>query len=123
MTGERKTERKPYQLEITPLQYRFLTAPEEEILFGGAAGGGKSFGQLADALRYALTYPGSRQLLLRRTLPELENSLVRRALSLFPGHLYHYLSSRRREIDPESDGCICAGKAGLSCALCFRRRK
>ncbi len=94
MTGERRTERKPYRLDITPLQYRFLTAPEEEILFGGAAGGGKSFGQLADALRYALTYPGSRQLLLRRTLPELENSLVRMALSLFPDHLYHYISSR-----------------------------
>ncbi len=84
----------PFILNITPLQYRFITADEDEVLFGGAAGGGKSFGQLADAMRYALTYPGSRQLLLRRTLPELENSLIRMALCLFPSSLYHYVSSK-----------------------------
>lgn len=84
----------PFILNITPLQYRFMNAQEDEILFGGAAGGGKSYGQLIDALHYALTYPGSKQLLLRRTLPELENSLVRMALSIFPGQLYHYLSSK-----------------------------
>ncbi|MBR4087492.1 MAG: hypothetical protein IKK30_06550 [Clostridia bacterium] len=50
----------PYSIEITPLQHQFLSATEDEILFGGAAGGGKSYGQLVDALRYALTYPGSR---------------------------------------------------------------
>jgi phage terminase large subunit len=83
-----------FSLELTPLQHRFLTASEDEILFGGAAGGGKSFGQLADALRYALQYPGSRQLLLRRTLPELENSLIRSALALFPPSLYHYVASK-----------------------------
>ena len=43
-----------------------------ETLFGGAAGGGKSHGQLLDALRFAVVYPGSRQLMLRRTMPELE---------------------------------------------------
>lgn len=84
----------PFVLNITPLQHRFMTAPEDEILFGGAAGGGKSYGQLADALCYALRYPGSRQLLLRRTLPELENSLVRMALAIYPGSLYHYVSSK-----------------------------
>ena len=31
-----------------------------ETLFGGAAGGGKSQGQLLDALRFAVCYPGSR---------------------------------------------------------------
>ena len=84
----------PFVLEVTPLQHRFMTAPEDEILFGGAAGGGKSYGQLADALLYALRYPGSRQLLLRRTLPELENSLIRASLAMYPTALYHYLSSK-----------------------------
>ena len=51
-----------------------------ETLFGGAAGGGKSHGQLLDALRFAVCYPGSRQLMLRRTMPELERSLVPAAL-------------------------------------------
>ena len=79
---------------ITPLQHRFMVAREDEILFGGAAGGGKSYGQLVDAFYYALKYPGSRQLLLRRTLPELENSLVRTAEELYPRGVYRYLSSR-----------------------------
>lgn len=81
-------------LQVTPLQHRFMTVEEDEVLFGGAAGGGKSYGQLVDALRYALTYRGSRQLLLRRTLPELEGTLIRTAESLFPKSLYHYVSSR-----------------------------
>ena len=52
-----------------------------ETLFGGAAGGGKSHGQLLDALRFAVVYPGSRQLMLRRTMPELERSLVPASLA------------------------------------------
>ena len=55
-----------------------------ETLFGGAAGGGKSHGQLLDALRFAVVYPGSRQLMLRRTMPELERSLVPAAMRLYP---------------------------------------
>ena len=71
----------------------FIKATETEVLFGGAAGGGKSFGQMADALIFALKYPGSRQLVLRRTFPELEKSLIRTSLSLFPREVYNFNSS------------------------------
>ena len=54
--------------EITKKQREFIEAQADEVLFGGAAGGGKSFGQLIDALLYALRYPRSKQLILRRTL-------------------------------------------------------
>ena len=70
-----------------------MVAGETEVLFGGAAGGGKSYGQLLDALSVALRYPGSRQLILRRTYPELDRSLVRVSLSLFPREIYTYSSS------------------------------
>lgn len=60
------------------------------MLFGGAAGGGKSHGQLIDALLYALKYPGSKQLILRRTFPDLEKSLIRAALGLYPRELFTY---------------------------------
>ena len=57
------------ELTLTRTQQKFMQATAGEVLFGGAAGGGKSFAQMADALVYALRYPGSRQLILRRTLP------------------------------------------------------
>ncbi len=41
-----------------------------------------------------MKYPKSKQLILRRTLPELEKSLVRVALELFPKEIYKYSESK-----------------------------
>ena len=68
------------------------------MLFGGAAGGGKSYAQVIDACIYALKYPKSRQLILRRTYPELEKSLIRVHLSLYPGDMYRYSASKHSGI-------------------------
>ena len=70
------------------------TGKANEVLYGGAAGGGKSYGQLIDALIYATRYPKSRQLILRRTLPELEKSLIRVSLEIFPAKIYKYSESK-----------------------------
>ena len=51
-------------------QYAFLAAPEKEVLYGGSAGGGKSYAMLMDLLRFA-SNGNHRALLLRRTLAEL----------------------------------------------------
>ena len=56
---------------IAPKQEAFLSAPQQEILFGGASGGLKTSGLLIGALQYA-DQPNYSALLLRRTLPELE---------------------------------------------------
>ena len=37
-------------IKVTKKQKRFIDARETEVLFGGAAGGGKSYGQIVDAL-------------------------------------------------------------------------
>ena len=82
------------ELTLTAKQWRFVGVRADEVLFGGAAGGGKSYGQLADALLYALRYAGSKQLILRRTYPELEKSLIRVSLELFPREVYSYNAAR-----------------------------
>ena len=77
-------------MQITRKQKAFIEASADEVLFGGAAGGGKSYGQLVDALLFALRYPGSKQLILRRTYPELEKSIIRVSLELFPREIAVY---------------------------------
>ena len=80
-------------LTVTKKQKQFIDAVESEVLFGGAAGGGKSYGQVVDALLFALSYPGSRQLILRRSFAELEKSLIRTALALYPRDIFSFNSS------------------------------
>jgi len=80
-------------LTVTKKQKAFMDADATEVLFGGAAGGGKSYGQLVDALIVALRYPGSKQLILRRSFAELEKSLIRTSLALFPRKIYRFNQS------------------------------
>ena len=75
---------------ITPKQRLFIETEAFETLYGGAAGGGKTFVQALDALLYAMRYQGSRQLILRRTYKELERSMVPQTMRLYPARLAQY---------------------------------
>lgn len=77
-------------LTITKKQESFINSTAFETLFGGAAGGGKSYGQLVDALIYACKYPKSKQVIFRRTFRQLEMSIVRTARALYPREIATY---------------------------------
>ena len=84
---------KNLDLKVTKKQRLFLEAPQTEVLFGGAAGGGKSYGQVIDALLFALRYQGSKQLILRRTFAELDKSIIRTVLAMYPREIFVFNSS------------------------------
>ena len=82
------------KISITKKQEKFIKSDAFETLFGGAAGGGKSYGQLIDALLYALKYPKSKQIIFRSTFADLEKSLIRVSLDLYPLSIADYNSSK-----------------------------
>ena len=63
-------------------QTRFLAATEQEVLYGGAAGGGKSYSLVADPVRY-FNNPHARMLLVRRSTEELRE-LISVSKQLYP---------------------------------------
>jgi hypothetical protein len=63
-------------------QTEFLSADEQEVLYGGAAGGGKSYAMLADPVRY-LNNEHAKMLLVRKSTEELRE-LVSVSKMLYP---------------------------------------
>jgi len=63
-------------------QTEFLAANEREVLYGGSAGGGKSYGLLADPMRY-FGSPNFNGIILRRTNDELRE-LIWKSQEIYP---------------------------------------
>jgi phage terminase large subunit len=71
-----------------PRQKEFRNSTAKYRLFGGAAGPGKTTALMWEAVDQAHRVPGSDSLLLRRTYPELESSLLARFRRDVPRSMY-----------------------------------
>lgn len=89
----------------TPKQVEFDACPAKYVLYGGAAGPGKSHAARWALYRRAMRQPGFEALILRKTFPELEKTHLRRMnveqfLPALPGQreprrLFDFVESKR----------------------------
>jgi hypothetical protein len=71
------------ELRLEPKQAQAFTTNATEVLYGGAAGGGKSYYLRAAAIAWCASVPGIQVYLFRRTLPDLRDNHLRGPTSFF----------------------------------------
>lgn len=59
------------RIALHPRQSHAFSCPATELLYGGAAGGGKSYLLRVSAIRWCLSVPGCQAYLFRRSVPDL----------------------------------------------------
>ena len=85
-----------WTLPYTPseVQLRAHALQVDELLAGGAAGGGKSALLLGYGITHCLAIPGAKAILFRRSFPELEAEIEPRLLEWVPEEVGRYNSSK-----------------------------
>jgi hypothetical protein len=79
-----------------PKQQMLHACEANEILYGGAAGPGKSHALRHEAFDWCLRIPGLQVYLFRRTFPELEKNHIIPSLAEFPRQIGNYKEQKRR---------------------------
>ncbi|MBC8184295.1 MAG: Terminase-like family protein [Bacteriovoracaceae bacterium] len=82
--------------EPQPKQAQAHSCPANEILYGGAAGPGKSHYLRMEAFIWCCRIPGLQVYLFRRTFPELEKNHILPSLEQFPKGVAQYKDQKRR---------------------------
>lgn len=78
----------------TPKQAMFHASKANEILYGGAAGGGKTKALVMDAFFRCLKNPGTTAAIFRRSYGELEDTDIKEAQASYPEKLATYNAGR-----------------------------
>lgn len=78
----------------TPKQAAFHATTANEVLYGGAAGGGKTKALIMDAFFRTATFPKTTAVIFRRTYQELEDTDIKEAQSSYPKEICKYNAGR-----------------------------
>lgn len=85
----------------TKLQWQFIKCPANEILYGGALGGGKSMSAVFKAIMLGYAVKGIKTGIFRRSIHELEETILRLMLETVPSNMFRYKYSKRKIILPQ----------------------
>ncbi|MBQ8619728.1 MAG: phage terminase large subunit [Clostridia bacterium] len=85
-----------YTLSYSPTekQRMFHESTADRVLYGGAAGGGKSYAMCWDALLRCLRWKGTSAYMFRRTYPMLESTLIKTMMRIVPKGIGRYVGDR-----------------------------
>ena len=73
----------------------FFSCPADEILYGGAVGGSKTFSGAIKAFLEAMKHPGIHIGVFRKSLPELRMTLLKESRERYPGKIYNWREQQR----------------------------
>ena len=76
-------------------QKLFLKSKAKYVAFGGARGGGKSWSVRVKAILLAHSFAGIKQMIMRRTYPELYANHIKPLLVMLPLGSYKYNDSKK----------------------------
>ncbi|WP_051291316.1 phage terminase large subunit [Fictibacillus gelatini] len=79
----------------TEKQGMYHSSTADEVLYGGAAGGGKSKATVMEALQLCLEHPNTNAYLFRKTYPELRDTLIAEAMNSIPKEIGKYNDSKK----------------------------
>jgi phage terminase large subunit len=71
-------------------QAMFHESDADEVVYGGAKGGGKSCALVMEGLAYGLEYPGAEMYIFRETYDDLEANIIKEWKEKVPKELYSY---------------------------------